>query len=407
MKQILLFLIMNIFGLHDCGPKIDDVHVHINMGEIQKGDVIENVMKTSPESDFQGAVGENRMITSHESDFPAAFTGCIRMNEDMYERTYKKVQDVRSKEACACKCQDEYSCKFFTWNEYSRVCHLKRYAYRTFRKGRYKDMKGSHSGYQGCCIKRPSCKDGHSKCKYWSKIIGECRKKWMLSWCQKSCKACADDPRWNMECYYSGVVKIFEDNILTLEADEFYTELKDEIVPTLLYFIKWWDLPRKIRRKKDKPKIHRFQDVKSLAKFSDEDHDDYYYDDELHDRLSDAFDKDTREIREILESGNEGKKKNFGINICPPIMKVMPPTPTAAIRPCEHYSWTAWGEWGACTHPCHKDGGRRRTRKCVNLCNDKEAEGKCKPFYNPHLNKNFTDTDFSNCLLWDIYCNTK
>merc|ERR1712142_113560 len=97
----------------------------------------------------------------------------------MYETTYKKVQDVRSKEACACKCQDEYSCKFFTWNEYSRVCHLKRYAYRTFRKGRYKDMKGSHSGYQGCCIKRPSCKDGHSKCKYWSKIIGECRKKWM------------------------------------------------------------------------------------------------------------------------------------------------------------------------------------------------------------------------------------
>jgi len=296
---------MNIFGLHDCGPKIDDVHVHINMGEIQKGDVIENVMKTSPESDFQ-----------------AAFTGCIRMNQDTYASySYKTIQDVRSKEACACKCKEENSCKYFTWNEYSRACNLKMYASPLIKKGRYKNMKGSHSGYQGCCIKK-RCEDEYLKCKQWSSIIGRCTTKWMLSRCKKSCKACADDPRWNMECYYSGVIEILEDNSFTLEADEFYKELKDEIVPALLYSIKWRDLPMKIRRKTERPKTHRFQDVKSLAKFSDEDHDDYYNDELLHDRLSDAIYKDTWEIQKTLQSGNEGKKKkNFVIKICPPIMK--------------------------------------------------------------------------------------
>jgi len=52
MKQILLFLI--IFRQNDCLPKIDDVHVHLNMSEIQKGVVGGNKMNPSPEFEHHG-----------------------------------------------------------------------------------------------------------------------------------------------------------------------------------------------------------------------------------------------------------------------------------------------------------------------------------------------------------------
>jgi len=55
MKQILLLWI--IFGLSNCGPKPDDVHVHVhlNMSEIQKGEFGGNGKKTSPESEFDSS----------------------------------------------------------------------------------------------------------------------------------------------------------------------------------------------------------------------------------------------------------------------------------------------------------------------------------------------------------------
>jgi len=68
MKQILLFSI--IFGLNDCGPKIDDVHVHIDMGE----------------------VGGTRTKTSPESDFPGKQEG-DKCGENVWNQDYRKCAD--------------------------------------------------------------------------------------------------------------------------------------------------------------------------------------------------------------------------------------------------------------------------------------------------------------------------
>merc|ERR1712142_974255 len=47
MKQMLIALIF--FGLSECMPKIDDVHIHLDMSEIQKG----KRMEAKPEMDFR------------------------------------------------------------------------------------------------------------------------------------------------------------------------------------------------------------------------------------------------------------------------------------------------------------------------------------------------------------------
>jgi len=64
---------------------------------------------------------------------------------------------------------------------------------------------------------------------------------------------------------------------------------------------------------------------------------------------------------------------------------------------CKTYSWSAWGEWGKCSAKCGPEGTRKRYRKCMDLCNEEEVKGKCKPFFNKTLKKTFDDTDRTGC----------
>lgn len=73
----------------------------------------------------------------------------------------------------------------------------------------------------------------------------------------------------------------------------------------------------------------------------------------------------------------------------------------ATVEPvCEIFQWGEWGLWGKCDLACGDDGKRKRTRKCINTCDDKEAEGekkkKCRPVKNWE-DKELTDTDMTMC----------
>jgi len=62
----------------------------------------------------------------------------------------------------------------------------------------------------------------------------------------------------------------------------------------------------------------------------------------------------------------------------------------------EDFHWSAWGKWGKCSAKCGPEGTRKRHRKCMDS-NGEEVKGKCKPFFNKTLRKQFTDTDFKEC----------
>merc|ERR1712142_548028 len=83
MKQILLFSI--IFGLNDCEPKIDDVHVHIDMGEVGG-----TRTKTSPESDFPDDA--RKKMTCFSSDVVEMFEENRLWREAV--EYYKELKDV-------------------------------------------------------------------------------------------------------------------------------------------------------------------------------------------------------------------------------------------------------------------------------------------------------------------------
>eukprot|EP00091_Calanus_sinicus_P020303 TRINITY_DN5461_c0_g1_i1.p1 TRINITY_DN5461_c0_g1~~TRINITY_DN5461_c0_g1_i1.p1 ORF type:complete len:159 (-),score=42.02 TRINITY_DN5461_c0_g1_i1:116-592(-) len=74
--------------------------------------------------------------------------------------------------------------------------------------------------------------------------------------------------------------------------------------------------------------------------------------------------------------------------------------------PCEHLSWSAWGDWGQCDIKCGQEGRRKRKRKCMNICKGEEHKGKhkkCKPFQNNIMNKKYTDTDTTRCSPCPAY----
>ena len=68
----------------------------------------------------------------------------------------------------------------------------------------------------------------------------------------------------------------------------------------------------------------------------------------------------------------------------------------------------AWGDWGQCTSPCHKNGHRERKRVCTNVCTEKvatteEEKKKCRPFFNVYHNVTVTDTDTAPCTPCPAY----
>ena len=65
----------------------------------------------------------------------------------------------------------------------------------------------------------------------------------------------------------------------------------------------------------------------------------------------------------------------------------------------------AWGEWSQCDLSCQETGGvRKRFRKCINVCTQKEDENeKCRPFVNLLQNKTFTNKDYTRCTPCPAY----
>jgi len=65
---------------------------------------------------------------------------------------------------------------------------------------------------------------------------------------------------------------------------------------------------------------------------------------------------------------------------------------------CKTYDWSRWGEWTQCDKECEEEGRRKKFRKCVSTCDDKEQPSEnCKPYFSNIYNKSFTDMDFTRC----------
>jgi len=255
-----------------------------------------------------------------------------------------------------------------------------------------------------------------------------------------------DDPRQGTHCWYSRVIAYFERTKKKDLAENFFKELQDEIIPKILNhenidfgerphytksedikaFQPLWKKYKKNRRDRrtrsiikaigytDSPGLYN-DDMKELIRLMESEIRKYavvpvldglyggkacqreYYDKKyltVRKEGDPKFDDET--MTNFAPYDYLRTYKDCKIVICPPRV-IIDPEIEPEFPPCEHYSWAAWGEWGKCNKRCGQDARRERKRKCVNLCNQKESEGKCEPYENKMLNKKFTDTDVTSC----------
>ena len=85
------------------------------------------------------------------------------------------------------------------------------------------------------------------------------------------------------------------------------------------------------------------------------------------------------------------------ITICGPVVKEI-----AGVRTntgsCASYSWTSWGSWSQCDLSCSRQGVRKRSRSCRNVCHgEKEADDLCPGFLNSFYNRTVMGSDWTRC----------